>query len=79
MQQTTAVLIQFAPILILSLLFGPISRALAKDKGRNVTLWTILGFIPIAGWFMMPFFIGAANLRLEMKIDAMMKRLDHNL
>ncbi|HYK90794.1 MAG TPA: hypothetical protein VE398_18620 [Acidobacteriota bacterium] len=71
----TELLIQFAPITILSLFFGFVTRALAKEKGRNVVLWTILGFIPIVNMFMMPYFVGAANLRIESKLEAVLKAL----
>jgi len=48
---------------------------LAKEKGRNVTLWTILGAIPIVNFFCIWFFVGAANLSLERKIDELSKRI----
>jgi len=71
MQETTPnVLLQFVPFLIVTCFCGFIAKALAKDKGRNITLWTVLGFIPIVNMFCMPFFIGASNLRLEKKLDA---------
>ena len=71
MQETTPnVLLQFVPLLIVTCLCGFIARALAKDKGRNITLWTVLGFIPLINMFCVPFFIGATNLRLEKKLDA---------
>ena len=58
--------------IIISLLYGVIIHFLAKEKGRKVTLWTILGFIPIVNMFLIPFFVGAANLRLEEKIDQLL-------
>ena len=58
--------------IILSLLNGVIIHFLAKEKGRKVTLWTILGFIPFVNLFLLPFFVGAANLRLEDKIDQLL-------
>lgn len=47
---------------------------LAKEKGRNVKRWTILGFIPIVNYFCFAFFIGAANVRLEKKIDELLAK-----
>lgn len=58
--------------LIMSLAFGVIAHFLAKEKGRKVALWTILGLIPGINFFMMYFFVGAANLRLEEKIDQLL-------
>jgi hypothetical protein len=65
----------FVPLLIISVLIAIPAHLLAKDKGRNVPLWTILGLIPLVNYVCMFFFIGASNLRLEKKIDAL---LDQN-
>lgn len=56
------------PILF-SLIFGIIAYKLAKDKGRNIVLWTFLGCIPGVNFICMWYFVGAANIRLEEKID----------
>jgi len=55
-----------------SFIFGLIAHMLAKEKGRNVTLWTILGFIPAVNIFCIWFFAGATNLWLEEKIDRLL-------
>ena len=65
------------PILVL-FIFAIVAHMLAKDKGRNVVLWTILGFIPVVNIFCMWFFVGAANLRLEKKIDQLLKMSEKN-
>jgi hypothetical protein len=71
-------LISLIPFLIVSCLMGFVAKALAKDKGRDVVLWTILGCIPFLNMFCIPFFIGAANLRLERKVDEVLRRLTDN-
>lgn len=48
---------------------------LAKEKGRNVTKWTILALIPVVNFACIWFFIGASNLKLERKIDDLALRL----
>lgn len=63
------------PIFV-SFIFGIIAHMLAKEKGRNVTLWTILGFLPVVNFFCMWFFVGAANLRLEEKIDRLLNSIE---
>ena len=68
-------LLQFIPILLMSLMVVPVAYKLAKEKGRNVALWTILGAIPILNIIFLWFFIGAANLRLERKLDELSKRI----
>jgi len=67
-------LLSLLPLLVMSIPLGIIARMLAQEKGRNVTRWTILGFIPIVNYFCFAFFIGAANLRLEKKIDQLLER-----
>jgi hypothetical protein len=56
-----------------SLTFGFIVRRLAKDKGRNVRKWTIWGFVPFVNLLLVPYFMGAANLRAERKLDALLQ------
>lgn len=64
----------FLPMAVLTLSLGPVAFLLAREKGRNVVLWTILGFIPILNYFFLAFFMGAANLRLESKIDRLLEQ-----
>ena len=67
--------IQLVPMLVLSLGIVPVAYKLAREKGRNVALWTILGAIPILNIVCVWFFIGAANLRLERKLDELSRRI----
>jgi hypothetical protein len=64
----------FVPLLIISVLIAIPAHLIAKDKGRNVPLWTILGLIPLVNYVCMFFFVGASNLRLEKKIDALLEQ-----
>ena len=75
MQQQPDLLIQFVPLLVISLLMAPVAYKLAKDKERNVLLWTVLAATPIVNFFCIWYFIGASNLRLERKLDELTKRL----
>lgn len=74
--ETQSNLMSLLPLLIMTIPLGIAARMLAKEKGRNVTRWTVLGFIPIVNYFCLFFFIGAANLRLEKKIDQLLERLN---
>ncbi|MBT8119187.1 MAG: hypothetical protein KJN89_05665 [Gammaproteobacteria bacterium] len=67
-------LASFTIPIIMLLIFGIVAHMLAKEKGRNVVLWTVLGFIPVINVFCMWFFVGAANLRLEKKIDQLLEK-----
>ena len=72
-------LISFLPLIIMTLPMGVIAHLLAKEKGRNVTLWTILGIIPMINIFTIWFFIGAANLKMERKLDELLERNDSHV
>ena len=67
-------LMAFLPLMIISVLIAVPAHLLAKDKGRNVALWTILGLIPVVNYVCMFYFVGASNLRLEKKIDALLEQ-----
>jgi len=67
-------LVQFIPLLLFSLGFAIVAYKLAREKGRNVLLWTILGAIPVLNFICMGFFVGAANLHLERKLDELLSR-----
>lgn len=60
------------PLLILSIALAVIGNLLAREKGRRIVLWTILGAIPVINLYCVVFFVGAVNLRLERKIDALL-------
>ena len=66
-------LLSLLPLLVLSIVLGIVAHMLAKEKGRNVVKWTILGFIPVVNIYCLFFFVGAANLRLEDKIDRLLR------
>ncbi|GDY26710.1 hypothetical protein AHAT_26000 [Agarivorans sp. Toyoura001] len=48
---------------------------MAKEKGRNVVLWTILECIPFLNMWMLAFFVGATNLKQENKLDKILDKL----
>jgi hypothetical protein len=64
---------QVVPILVFSAIFGVVANLLAKEKGRNVVVWTVLGVVPVVNFVCIWFFIGAANLRLERKVDLLLQ------
>jgi hypothetical protein len=75
MQPEAHLLLGLLPLIVFSIPTAVIANMLAREKERNVVLWTVLGAIPVVGWFTMWFFIGAANRRLERKLDELLKRL----
>lgn len=80
MDNTSAsLLISFLPLILMSLLMAIAANLLAREKGRNITKWTILALIPIVNFACIWFFIGAANLHTERKLDEILKRLDKQI
>ncbi|MBD8530716.1 MULTISPECIES: hypothetical protein [unclassified Massilia] len=71
-----SMLAAFLPLIFMSLLMAVSAYLLAKEKGRNVALWTILALIPIVNFACIWFFIGASNLKMERKLDALMEQLN---
>ena len=71
--QPIGAVLQFVPLGVLSTALGVVAWLLARDKGRNVVLWTVLGVVPVVNLFSIWFFVGAANLRLERKIDQLLQ------
>jgi O-antigen/teichoic acid export membrane protein len=69
-------LVTFLPLIFMSLLMAVSAHLLAKEKGRNVALWTILALVPVVNFACIWFFIGASNLKLERKLDALMDQLN---
>ena len=53
--------VTFLPLIFMSLLIAVSAHLLAKDKGRNVVLWTILALIPIVNFSCIWYFICTNN------------------
>lgn len=62
-------------LLSVSICLAVVAHLLARDKGRNVGFWTLLGAIPIANLICILYFIGASNLRAEKKLDDLLELL----
>ena len=74
-QNDPSPLLSLLPLLLMTVCIAIAAHFLAKDKGRNVLKWTVLGAIPIVNLACIWFFVGAANLRLERKVDALLASL----
>ncbi|MDI3465931.1 MAG: hypothetical protein OJF50_004752 [Nitrospira sp.] len=62
-------LLMFLPLLIASMVIAAVANILARQKGGSVVAWTVLGAIPFVNFFLVWYFAGAVNLRLEDKLD----------
>lgn len=73
---TPNMFLTFLPLIFMSLLMAIPAHLLAKEKGRNVALWTVLALVPIVNFACIWFFIGASNLKLERKIDDLIQQMN---
>ena len=71
-------LLGFLPIIILMLPLVFLCYKLAKEKGKDTSLYTILGIIPILNYFILLYLIGASDENLNNKIDQMITLLKNN-
>jgi hypothetical protein len=71
--QPFSVALQLIPLGLLSMGIGIVAYLLAREKGRNVVLWTVLGVIPVVNFACIWFFVGAADLRVERKLDQLLE------
>lgn len=69
MESTAAGFTGFIPLLIMTLPLIFICRSLAKEKGKNVAAYTILGIVPLVNYFILLYLVGATNKIMERKID----------
>ena len=60
---------QFLPLIIITLPIVFICNSLAKEKGKNVMLWTILGIIPGVNYYSLLYLASASNNFTDKKID----------
>ncbi|TFB08819.1 hypothetical protein E3V08_02470 [Candidatus Atribacteria bacterium MT.SAG.1] len=65
----------FLPTIIISIPIMFICRSLAKEKGKNVTLWTILGLIPGINFYSLLYLFGTSSTILEGKIDTILAQM----
>jgi len=61
-------------LLVMSIPLAVTAFLLARQKGRNAVLWTIIALIPMVNFFSMWYFVGASNLNLEKKIDELLSK-----
>jgi hypothetical protein len=64
------------PMLILMIPMIFIIRGLAKAKGKDLTLWTVLACIPIVNFIVLPYIVGVPSKIHEDKMDKIMEELN---
>ena len=78
METQTPGLVELIPLIFMSILIALMCRHLAKDKGRDVNYWTVLGIIPFVNLFAVPFLVGSTSLVLDKKLDTIIALLERN-
>nr|VFK24892.1 MAG: hypothetical protein BECKMB1821G_GA0114241_101026 [Candidatus Kentron sp. MB]VFK30007.1 MAG: hypothetical protein BECKMB1821I_GA0114274_101310 [Candidatus Kentron sp. MB]VFK75015.1 MAG: hypothetical protein BECKMB1821H_GA0114242_101411 [Candidatus Kentron sp. MB] len=68
-------ILTFLPWIIFTAPIAIVSYLLAKEKGRNIVKWTILGCVPFINVLCLWYFIGAANKNHEEKLDIILRSL----
>lgn len=58
--------------LLLAIGFAIVGNVLARQKGRNVIAWTMLGLVPIINSVAIWYFVGASNLKMERKVEELL-------
>ena len=66
---------QFLPLIIISIILMFVCRSLSREKGKNVTLWTILGLVPAVNFYSLLYLLGAPSKVLEEKMDKILNLL----
>ncbi|MBT3667917.1 MAG: hypothetical protein HN548_10615 [Opitutae bacterium] len=69
-------LISFLPMILIAIFTALSSRFLAKDKGRNTGAWTIVGCIPMIGFFSLILLVGCSCLKTKEKLDMLLEQHD---
>jgi hypothetical protein len=74
---------QVLPLIIISIPIMFISRSIAREKGKDVTLWTIIGLVSVINFYSLFYLFGASSTTLERKIDKILVQMkmmqQHNL
>jgi hypothetical protein len=71
-------LISLLPLILILILIAIVVNILAKEKGKNVALWTILACIPIINLISIIYIVGTSNKRLEDKLDKVIEVLNRS-
>ncbi len=69
-------LVTFLPLLLIMVPMIFVISTLAKEKGKNVTLWTILACIPLINIIILPYIVGAPSKTLENKLNKILEILE---
>ena len=56
-------LMTFIPLILMTLMMAIPAHLLAKDRGRNTALWTVLALVPVVNIACIWYFVGAPKVK----------------
>lgn len=71
-------IVSLIPLLIIMIPMVFVVNRLAKEKGLNIALWTVLACIPLINFIILPYVIGTPSKTLEDKMDKLLEALKRN-
>ncbi len=69
-------LVSLLPLVLIMVPLIFVIRKLAKEKGKDVILWTVLACIPFVNFIILWYIVGTPNKRLEDKMDKILESLN---
>jgi len=61
MIQQPSPIVSLLPMIVIMIPMAFIINKLAKEKGKNAVLWTVLACIPIVNIFILPYIVGTPS------------------
>lgn len=69
-------LLSFLPLILFMIPMIFVIRSLAKEKGKDVILWTVLACIPVVNFIILPYIVGTPSIAQEDKMDKILVLLN---
>jgi hypothetical protein len=69
-------ILSLLPLIIIMIPMIFVIRYLAKEKGKDVVLWTVLACIPFINFIILPYIVGTPSKILEDKLDKIIETLN---
>ena len=66
---------RFVSFIVIYITVVLICYMLAKEKGKDITLWTVLSLIPLINFFVLLYLVGTPNTALDKKVDRILNLL----
>ena len=69
-------ILSLLPMLLIMIPMIFVIRKLAKEKGKDVVLWTVLACIPLVNFIVLPYIVGTPSKIHEDKMDKIIEALN---